>query len=182
MHFLILNVGAPLCDSHYDANVSALAVCAQTAGACTGVGLILSVAVMALPLVAVLCLCSPLVVSSTFVPVRLNSSLVHYNGESGQEKTGSGKVGAWLGPSSPSSVVLSGRGATFYRYLDCSLFRVLAAPLDFTSHWAVCFHSAETGDSSRFPDEASIAVGDYNYFISNINLQDVPGKLLIGAA
>ncbi|CAI8022690.1 Endothelin-converting enzyme 1 [Geodia barretti] len=40
----------------------------------------------------------------------------------------------------------------------------------------------ETGNSTRFPDETSVAVEDYNYFISDINLQAIPGKLLIGAA
>ena len=42
--------------------------------------------------------------------------------------------------------------------------------------------STETGGSNRFPDEASIAVEDYKYFISDVNFEAIPGKLLVGAA
>ena len=95
MHFLILNVGAPLCDSHYDANVSALAVCAQTADSCTGNGRIECCcdgsATSCCPLLMLssrreryLRTCS-----SEYLPRPLQRSVC-------QEITGSGKVGAWL--------------------------------------------------------------------------------------
>ena len=39
-----------------------------------------------------------------------------------------------------------------------------------------------TGGSSRFPDQTSVPVEDYNYFISDFNFEAIAGKLLIGAA
>ena len=46
-----------------------------------------------------------------------------------------------------------------------------------------CFlHSvADTGESSRFPDQTSVEESDYKYFISDFNFETVRGKLLIGA-
>ena len=150
----------------------------------------LSAVGMELSFVSVVCLCIPLVVRGSFAAVRLNTSPATYNGESLANCGGVGCLRCWPAAAAPGRAAVR-RLVHRVKNADCHYYHAeneenildrasgRLAKLDFSLS---LHHPVETGDSTRFPDETSVAVEDYNYFISDINLQAIPGKLLIGAA